>query len=130
MEPPVPAGLGSLTASQRALADFLRVDADLLGVAAKASPTLPEAKQDPRRLAAHIAGIPAGEKDRLLGLVATDQATRARAELLRGFRGQPGDESSSRPRRTVADLLDTAWEHRQQRERKTAAQRAADRERT
>jgi len=130
MEPPVPAGLGSLTASQRALAEFLRVDADLLGVAAKASPALPEAKQDPRRLAAHIAGIPAGEKDRLLGLVATDQATRARAELLRGFRGQPGDKSGSRQRRTVADLLDTAWEHRQRREQKAAAQRAADRERT
>lgn len=123
VEPPVPAGLGSLTASQRALADFLRVDADLLDVAAKTSPALPRAKQDPRGLAAHIAGIPASEKDRLLGLVATDQATRARAELLRGFHGQPGDESSSRPRRTVADLLDTAWEHRQQREQKAAAQR-------
>jgi hypothetical protein len=130
VEPPVPAGLGSLTASQRALADFLRVDAALLGVAAETSPPLPEAKQDPRGMAAHIAGIPASEKDRLLGLVATGQATRARAELLRGFRDQPRSESSSRPRRTVAELLDTAWQHRQQREQKAAAQRAGDWERT
>ena len=130
VEPPVPAGLGSLTASQRALADFLRVDADLLAVDAETSPPLPEAKQDPRRMAAHIAGIPASEKDRLLGLVATGQAARARAELLRGFRDQPGDESSSRPRRTVAELLDTAWNHRQQRAQKAAAQRAGDGERT
>ena len=45
-----------------------------------------EARQDPRALAAHIAGIPASENDRLLGLVAADQAMRPRAELLRGFR--------------------------------------------
>ena len=36
-EPPVPAGLGSLTAPQRALADFLRLDSDLLEVAAEAA---------------------------------------------------------------------------------------------
>jgi hypothetical protein len=120
------AGLGSLTASQRALADFLRVDADLLDVAAETSPALPEVRQDPRALATQIAGIPASEKDRLLGLLAADQATRARTELPRGFRGQRGDESNSPPRRTVAELLDTAWEHRQQRERKAAARRAAE----
>jgi hypothetical protein len=123
VEPPVPPGLGSLTASQRALADFLRVDADLLDVAAKTSPALPQAKQDPRGLTEHIAVLPASEKDRLLGLVATGHATRARAELLRGFAGQPGGEISSRPLRTVAELLDTAWQHRQQREQKAAAQR-------
>ncbi len=129
VEPPVPAGLGSLTASQRALADFLRVDADLLAVAAKTSPALAESSHDPRALAAHIAGIPAAEKDRLLGLVAADQATRARTELLRGFREPSGDQCNSRPRRTVAELLDTAWEHRQQREQKATSQRAAaDRE--
>jgi hypothetical protein len=53
---------------------------DELGVAAEASPPLPEAKQDPSGLDTHIAGIPASEKDRLLGLVATGQATRARVE--------------------------------------------------
>jgi hypothetical protein len=125
VEPPVPAGLGSLTAPQCALAHFLRIDADLLGVAAETSAALPEARQDPHALAAHVAGLPASEKDRLLGLVAADQATRARTELLRGFRGQPGDDSNSRSRRTVAELLDTAWEQRQQREQKAAAQHSA-----
>jgi hypothetical protein len=37
-EPPVPAGLGSLTAAQSAPADFLRLDRGLLEVAATASP--------------------------------------------------------------------------------------------
>lgn len=122
-EPPVPAGLRTLTASQHALADFLRIDADLLDVAAETSPALPKVRHDPGALAARIAALPASEKDRLLGLVAADQATLARRELLRGFRGQPGDDSKSPPRRTVAELLDTAWQHRQQREQKAAGQR-------
>jgi hypothetical protein len=45
----------------RGLADFLRVDPDLLAVAAQASPELPEAKDDRDTLVAHIAGLPDGE---------------------------------------------------------------------
>jgi hypothetical protein len=126
-EPPVPAGLGSLTASQRALADFLRVDADLLHVAAEASPALPDVNAaDPHALAAHIAGLAASEKDWLLGLVAADQAIRARMELLRGFGAQPGSQPLSRPRRTVAELLNAAADRTEQREQQAAAQRAAE----
>lgn len=39
-EPPVPAGLGELTASLQALADFLCIDGDLVTVAAARSPNL------------------------------------------------------------------------------------------
>ena len=125
VEPPVSAGLGSLTAPQRALADFLRLDPDLLAVAAQASPELPEAKEDPGALAAHIAGLPGGEKDRLLVLVARDQAARARMELLRGLRGDPDEGRAARPRRTVADLLDAAAELRMERHRQAEAEAAA-----
>jgi hypothetical protein len=125
VEPPVPAGLGSLTAPQRALADFLRLDSDLLDVAAEASPGLPEVKDDARALATHIAKLPVSDKDRLLMLVAEDQAARARMELLRGFRGGPDDQRDSRPRRTVAELLDTAAARRLQREQRAAAMGAA-----
>ncbi len=127
MEPPVPAGLGSLTAPQRALADFLRLDSDLLGVAAEASPGLPVVKDDGRALARHIAKLPVSEKDRLLRLVAEDQAARARMELLRGFCGDPDDQRDSRPQRTVAELLDTAAARRLQREQRAAAAAAAQR---
>jgi hypothetical protein len=125
VEPPLPAGLGSLTAPQRALADFLRLDSDLLEVAAEASPGLPEVKDDARALATHIARLPVSDKDRLLILVAEDQAARARMELLRGFRGDPDDQRDSRPRRTVAELLDTAAARRLQREQRAAAVAAA-----
>jgi hypothetical protein len=111
-EPPVPAGLQSLTAAQRALADFLRLDADLLDVAAEASPPRPAVQDDPGALAARIASLPDGEKGRLLLLVAQDQGARAKMELLRKFRGDPESGGSS-PRRRVGTLLDAAALHRQ-----------------
>jgi hypothetical protein len=117
VEPPVPAGLGSLTAPQRALADFLRVDPDLLAVAAQVSPELPEVIEDPGALAAHIAGLPGEEKDRLLMLVVRDQAARARMELLRGLERDPDEGRAARSGRTVAELLDAAAERRLQRSR-------------
>ncbi|MCG5496025.1 MULTISPECIES: hypothetical protein [Ectothiorhodospira] len=40
-EPPLPAGLGALTPAQKALADFLLLDSDLIASAAVASPELP-----------------------------------------------------------------------------------------
>ena len=111
-EPPVPAGLQTLTAAQRALADFLRLDADLLDVAAQASPPWPAVQDDPGALAASIAGLPDSEKDRLLLLVAHDQGARVKIELLHGFRGDPGS-AGSQARRTVGALLDAAALHRQ-----------------
>ena len=124
LEPPVPPGLGSLTASQRALADFLRLDADLLAVAAEASSSPPAVQDDPAALAAWIAALPAAEKDALLLRVAQDQAAQVRMELRRRFRGPvPPVEG---PRRTVAALLDAAAVRRQERERSAAAKRAEE----
>jgi hypothetical protein len=98
VEPPVPPGLGSLTGAQRALAGLLRLDAHLLEVAAEASPAAGGAEES---LAAGIAGLPAGEKDRLLLLVARGRGEQVRLELLGGAR----DITSQR---TVAHLLDAA----------------------
>ena len=46
LEPPVPPGLGTLTAAQRALADFLRLNEDLIAIAAQASPPLEKTADD------------------------------------------------------------------------------------
>ena len=54
-EPPVPPGLNVLTAAQRALADFLRLDEDLLAVAAQTSPPLEDVADEPGELAAWLA---------------------------------------------------------------------------
>ncbi len=46
-------------------------------------------------------------------------------ELLRGLRGDPDEQRSSRPRRAVAELLDTAAASRLQREQQAAAMAVA-----
>jgi hypothetical protein len=125
LEPPVPAGLGALTAPQRALTDFLRLDSDLLTIAAQASPLLAGIKDDPAKLTRWIKDLPVSEKDKFLHRVAQGHGTQVQMELQRRFRGEPRTTSDTRPRRTVAELLDTAAEARHQRQRRTQAARAA-----
>ncbi|WP_217710423.1 hypothetical protein [Streptomyces harbinensis] len=62
LEPTVPPGLATLTAAQRALADFLRLDDDLLSIAAQASPSLDEIADDPSQLAAWATSSCHGEE--------------------------------------------------------------------
>ncbi len=126
LEPPVPPGLGTLTAAQRALADFLRLDDDLIAIAAQASPPLGETADDPDDLAVWVARLPVAEKDRLLARVAQGEAARVRMELLRRFRGDTAPIIPVPARRTVADLLDNTARRRAGRERRLAAQHADD----
>ena len=115
-EPPVPAGLRTLTTAQRALADFLRLDDDLLTVAAEASPPLGETPDDPERLAAWVAELPGTEKDRLLLRVLQDQAATVHMELLRRFRDRTTPPATAPPQRTVGELLDETARRRAERQ--------------
>jgi len=126
LEPPVPPGLGGLTAAQQALTDFLRLDHDLLAIAAQTSPPLVEIADDPRALADWVTDLPIAEKDRLLRRVVQGEAARARMEMLRRFRDEIIPAIPTPARRTVADLLDNAAHRRADRERRLAAQRAED----
>jgi hypothetical protein len=123
-EPPVPPGLGSLSAAQRALADFLRLDDDLLAAAAEASPAARPGQHDRKTLAAWINGLPAAHKNALLLRVAEGDAARVRWELLR----TSGDDTPSAVEsgRTVAELLDASAVRRHAREQRKAAQRAEE----
>lgn len=124
LEPPVPPGLGTLTAAQRALADILRLDGDLLASAAQTSPPLEEAADDPSDLAAWVARLPVAEKNLLLARVIQGEAARVRMELLRRYRGGTAPTTPGPTRRTVAGLLDDAARLQADRERRLAAQRA------
>ncbi|HEX6522400.1 MAG TPA: hypothetical protein VF070_20690 [Streptosporangiaceae bacterium] len=126
LEPAVPAGLGSLTGPQRALADFLRLDADLLYSAASVSAPLTTARDDPGALATCIAGLTAGEKDRLLLLTAQGEGARVRLELLHRLHGTPEGDHGARSPRTLTQLLNAAAERRQDREERAAAACAAE----
>jgi len=107
IEPPVPAGLGNLSAPLQAITDFLEIDEDLIAVAAGASPPAEEPSDD--GLAEWIASLPAAEKDSFLTMVADGEGTLVQALLLRRFRADAaGPASHSSPGRTAAELLEAA----------------------
>ncbi|AYA23414.1 hypothetical protein C6369_001875 [Rhodococcus rhodochrous] len=129
LEPPVPPGLGTLTAAQQALADFLRVDGDLLAIAAQTSPPLEETNGVCGPLADWVTKLPLAEKNRLLLRVVDDHAATVRLEMLRRFRDEHPQRIPSSPRRSVADLLDATVRRRSDRARRAAAEHAREEDR-
>jgi hypothetical protein len=125
LEPPVPPGLGRLTAAQRALADFLRLDSELIATAAKTSAPLAKIADDPGELAGWVTRLPVAEKNRLLRRVVQGEATRVQMEMRRRFRDTV-PAAAVPARRSVADLLDDAARRRADRKGRVAAERADD----
>jgi hypothetical protein len=120
-EPPVPAGLGDLSASLRAIADFLEIDKDLIAIAAEASPPLVEPANE--GLAEWVTALPAAEKDTLLKMAANGEGAQVQALLLRGFRGiDTGTTGRSGSGRTATGLRATA-------ERRAAERKKAEEQR-
>ncbi|MGH3196565.1 MAG: hypothetical protein ACRDOH_07925 [Streptosporangiaceae bacterium] len=116
IEPPVPAGLGNLSAPLQAIADFLEIDEDLIAVAAGASPPAEEPSDD--GLAEWIASLPATEKDSFLTMVADGEGVLVQALLLRRFRADAaGPASHSSPGRTAAELLEAAQTRAEERKK-------------
>ncbi|RZB14406.1 hypothetical protein StrepF001_37860 [Streptomyces sp. F001] len=120
MEPPVPAGLAELTGPQRALADFLKVDPDLLTAAAQASEPGPAPGPDRRELAAFIASLPAKEKDNLLLQAVLGSSPQPGPELLARYHSTATSATTAPPtsRRSAAELLDAAYHCRTERTRR------------
>jgi hypothetical protein len=105
VEPPVPAGLAHLTAAQRALADFLRVDQDLLNVAARTSETIVSETATDRDAAmkAWIGGLTTKQKNETIHRLLSDDHTRTRTEILRTL--HPRALEPSTVRRSVSALV-------------------------
>jgi hypothetical protein len=89
-------------------ANYCVDDQVAVSVAGEASPSRPTGQDDPGALAARIAGLPDGEKDRLLLLVAQDRGARVKLELLHGLRGDQDTGLGAEAGRTVGELLDAA----------------------
>jgi hypothetical protein len=109
-EPPVPAGLGQLSAGLQAIADFFDIDEDLIAVAAAASTPI----QEPSGLAERVASLPAEEKDALLARVAAGEGAQVQALLLRRFRSAV-DSQPTAPPRTAAELWQAAADRKEAR---------------
>jgi hypothetical protein len=110
VEPPVPASLDALTGSQTALVEFLRIDRDLVDVAAAGSPPVRRQRVD---VARWVSGLSGAERDALLvGLLEGDDPLLRAATLRRAGPGRGGGAGV----RTAAELLDRAAAQRERRE--------------
>jgi hypothetical protein len=123
IEPPVPPGLGTITAPLRSLADFLRIDMDLLAVAATGSNGSPASDISDSDLARWVEGLPTAEKNAILiGLLRGDDPHLG-AQLRLRFSGETSIESTAGVR-TVGELLSTANARREAREMRVEQERA------
>ena len=112
LEPPVPAGLAQLSPSLESLVEFLRIDTDLVGVAATTSPPLVRAEPRPAEVQEWLAKLPVAEKDAILArLIVGNDAALANELVQRMRRERGGDQGAGKTvakRRTVAELLRAA----------------------
>ncbi len=132
LEPPVPANLGHLSPALSRLADFLRINPDLLAVAAKSSPSAqatPGAADED--LAGWLGQLTPGEKDQMLLEVMRDRIGAVRMALWSRFhRERPARPvGGEAPRRTVKNLLSAAESQAAKRQREEARIAAAERAR-
>lgn len=123
-EPPVPAGLGTLDAPLTAVAEFLRIDPDLIAAAAAGSVPPTVGEPTAAQLRAWVVGLPARDKDAILTDLITGDDSHLRNRLLRRYRAaHPTAASTPTAARTAGELLATAAELRAERERRDAEQR-------
>jgi hypothetical protein len=129
VEPPVPPGLDQLSAPLGSLVEFLRIDTDLLFVAARVSQPLVDAREKQEEIHRWVGKLPSEEKDDVLARIITAQDLAPATELLRRFIkecDQEGQRTVKQPRRrTVGELLHSAQDLAEER-RRLAAKRAAE----
>jgi len=125
LEPPVPAGLRELSGPLRAVVEFLRLDDDLLSVAAEASEPLTSVASSARDVRRWVARLPAREKEDVLVQLVSGDVDVSR-ELVRRFRTENNPVLEREGTRTVAALQDAALQARERRERLAAQRRAEE----
>ncbi|MGD9646263.1 MAG: hypothetical protein AB7U73_11170 [Pirellulales bacterium] len=109
-EPPVPAGLGRLTSSQAALAEFYGLEPALLAAAAQGVPPLPDSsgrEVDPQ---AWLREQPQARKDAWLAALLSDEHAAVRPQVFKAFRdAQPKRQwPVAESRRTMDELTAAA----------------------
>ena len=132
VEPPVPPGLGQLSASLQSLAEFLRIHSDLLHVAAEASQPLGDSTLGHGEVRAWVGKIATDEKDELITSLIVDGDQALVAELLQRFLKErsAGGAGPTATSRTVGQLLRAAEDYAEKRRRLEAEKRAREKARS
>lgn len=134
LEPIVPPGLSKLDASLERLAQFLRIDTDLIGAAAEHSAAKPSTSLSKSDITAWLSTLPAKKKDALLASLVADDAPHLVVELQQ-LALDAAHGTTSRPdgrQRTAAELLERArvlGDARRAKEAEDRARKKARRER-
>ncbi|HEY5140565.1 MAG TPA: hypothetical protein VIJ25_14795 [Methylococcales bacterium] len=114
IEPPVPAGLKTLTPALKSFVDLFKVDPDLIAAAAQVSPM---AKKSKEPVEDWIAELSETERNHYLVRVAQGE-THVGVELMQHLRkrfGKTDPSPSSNAGRSLAALMEIAEENKQQR---------------
>jgi hypothetical protein len=97
-EPPVPAGLQSLTKAQSALAEFLEIDVDLITAAAQESPKLTADANAADQMSEWVAQIPEQEVRAFVVRILNGESLRVQTELQSRYYRFQGQLGRSFPR--------------------------------
>jgi len=128
-EPPVPPGLGALNASLDQLADFLRIERDLIAAAAECSSGEQAARISKREIDAWVTNLSSEEKDALFTRLINGDDPHLAAELRQRtiLEMRSGETSTKGPRRTAGEIISCAETLADTRKKKEAAQGARER---
>ncbi|EKE08656.1 MAG: hypothetical protein ACD_17C00064G0001 [uncultured bacterium] len=137
LEPPVPPGLDQLNPALENLADFLRIDQDLITAASKLSPSLEQNTPDLHDIQGWIATLANNEKDALLANVLEssikgDQAPSIKLVHRFNKSWQANKADTLKRQRTIDELLketESITLSRRRKEAEKAAQANAEQER-
>jgi hypothetical protein len=132
VEPPVPPNIGQLNASLKSFADFLRVDPDLIAVAAEGSISEDKGMEYQEELNSWVSGLPDSVKSEFLLRLINGDDPHLGVELLQRFKQSLADKNvpdTKNKSRTVRELLRKAEVQTEERIRKQAELRAKERAR-
>ena len=114
VEPPIPPGLRKLSGSLESFVTFLRLDRDLLHVAAQNSQPLKRSKPTYKEMLSWVAKLPVAEKNRTLTQLVFGKDADLPAQLLQRYLREHGlsDGVVKKPmkQRTVGELREAAEE--------------------
>ncbi|MDO8689404.1 MAG: hypothetical protein Q7R39_05240 [Dehalococcoidia bacterium] len=133
VEPPVPPGLADLTASQKSLADFLRIGDDFIAVAAERSRGSAAEPPSLDELQNWVRALPEPERTSLLLQFLSGDNPHLRTEVYRRFRhahsaeGGPLEWDALAESRTVRQLVAEAGRRAEARLRAEAERKAKER---
>jgi hypothetical protein len=128
LEPPVPPGLATQSGPLRSLADFLRLDEDLLATAAETSAPLTRRTPPEAALTKWVKQLPQADKDEVIVRLLRGDGAHLRAALLRRHNCEE-DRAPAGGGRTVGQLLAGAEQRWTKRQRAADKRKAAERAR-